>query len=413
VGTPAKPTGVPAQPAGVPNEPLLSAELDALDAEQMRRSRRVKWQIYGEHVLPAWVAEMDFPPCAEIQTAIRNALDEDAWGYHKLPIDPRLREAFAAHAAERHGWQLDPRSVFALTNVVQGLDIGVLLYSQPGQGVVIQTPIYNPFQRAVDGNRRRRIDNPLQKGAAGYEIDWDHLRSAIDADTRVFLLCNPHNPTGRVFRRSELETLAELVLEHDLMVVSDEIHADLTFRGQRHIPFASLGPEIARRTLTVTSATKAFNIAGLPMAVAVVGGDEMKKRMRELPPLLMGHGGILGTQAAITAWTEGADWLTKVLDYLEGNRDYLSAFLRERLPMIGYEPPQATYLAWLDCRPLDLPDEAWNFFLDEALVAFSPGLDFGPPGSGHVRLNFATSRPILEEMLARVEAAVARLPAAP
>lgn len=387
----------------------LHAIFDAITVADMRRSRRVKWHVHEEDVLGAWVAEMDFPVCPQIAAAVTRALDEGAWGYHRLPIEPRLREAFVQHTHERHGWEVDPRRVFALTNVVQGLDIGILLYSRPGEGVVLQTPIYNPFQRAVEGNGRRRVDNPLVRGGERYEIDWDHLRAAIDETTRVFLLCNPHNPTGRAFDRSELEQLAEIVLERDLVVVSDEIHADLTYTGVRHIPFASLSPEIARRTLTVTSATKAFNVAGLPMAVAVVGGDEMKRRFRELPPLLPGHGGILGTQTAITAWTEGSVWLDDTLAYLESNRDFVGSFLGRHLPEVGYRRPEATYLAWLDFRPLELPEEASTFLLDRARVAFSPGLDFGPPGQGHVRLNFATSRGILSQILERTAEAITSL----
>ena len=396
-----------------PPTSLQTASFDDLTAEQMRSSRRLKWLRYDRDVLPAWVAEMDFPLAPTIRAAIESAIADEGFGYHPLPIDPRLREAFVAWMRQRFAWDTEPDMVRALTNVVQGLDIGILLYSKPGQGVVFQTPIYGPFHIAVDGNRRRRVESPLVYGTDRYEIDWDHLRAVIDSDTRVFLLCNPHNPSGRAFTREELETLAELVLEKDLMVVSDEIHADLVYAPHRHLPFASLGPEIAARTLTVTSATKAFNIAGLPMAVAVAGGVEMKKRLRDLPPMLPGHGGHLGNEAAIAAWSSGSAWLEEVLTYLDANRAFVTDFIGDRIPGIRYHPPEATYLAWLDCRALDLPEGPFDFFLNRARVALSNGADFADPGHGHVRLNFATSRRILSEILERIASTVPSLSDAP
>lgn len=384
----------------------VRATLDGVTVEQMLASRRIKWHLHPEDVLPAWVAEMDFPVAPEIEEDIRATLAADGYGYHPLPIDPRLREAFVARMQECFDWEVEPRSVFSMVNVVQGLDIGIELYSRPGDRVVIQTPIYAPFHRAVDGSSRRRAESPLVRGPERYEIDWDHLRSVIDADTRVFLLCNPHNPTGRVLDREELEGISEIVLSNDLVVVCDEIHAELAYDGERHIPFASLSPEIASRTLTITSATKAFNIAGLPMAVAVIGSKDMKKRWRRLSPHLLGHGGILGTQAAISAWTRCSAWLDEVKTYLAENRSFVAERVARDLPGVEMHVPEATYLAWLDCRGLDLPQEPGSFFLDRARVGLSDGNDFGAPGAGHVRLNFATSRPILAEILERMAGAL-------
>jgi cystathionine beta-lyase len=222
------------------------------------------------------------------------------------------------------------------------------------------------------------------------------------------LLCNPQNPTGRVFTRAELERLAQIAIERDLIVISDEVHGDLVFPGHHHIPIASLGPEIEARTITLTSATKAFNMAGLRCGVAVFGSDALKKRFQVLPSHLRGGLGSFGLVASEIAWTSAQPWLDEVLAYLDGNRAYLAGFVKERLPGITHVSPEATYLAWLDCRALALPQDPFTFFLEHARVALSDGRKTGPGGEGFVRLNFATSRPILSQILERVEKSLER-----
>jgi cystathionine beta-lyase len=394
------------------NEPTtdqrMRAQFDSLEADDLWRSERIKWQLYGDAALPAWVADMDYPVAPQIQQALVDLVGRSDLGYHHVPLSPRLREALVSRMDARFDWQIEPRRVAPLVNVVQGLDAAVLLHSRPGEGVVVQTPIYPPFLKAVEKSGRRLVENRLLQGSERYEIDFEQLRVDIDPETRVFLLCNPHNPTGRVFERAELDTLAELALEHDLIVVSDEIHADLTYPGHRHIPFASLGPEIAERTLTLTSATKAFNLAGLPCAFAIFGGYRVQRPFRELPPHLLGHCGILEDAATYTAWTQGQEWQESVLAYLLANRDALLDCLNRELPEIRVLRPEATYLAWLDCRELGL-DDPQRFFLEHARVALSSGRDFGGPGEGFVRLNFATSASILSQILERMTEAVSRV----
>jgi cystathionine beta-lyase len=252
------------------------------------------------------------------------------------------------------------------------------------------------------------VESSLVRGANRYEIDFDHLRAEIEPDTRLILLCNPHTPTGRVFEREELLALGELALEHDLIVVSDEIHAELTYPPHRHVPFATLGPELAERTITLTSATKSFNLAGLPCAFAICGSDRLQQPFRELPPHALGHPGILDDAATRAAWTEGQPWLDVVLAYLLDSRDLVLDFFASRLADLHVLPPEATYMAWLDCRDLHLPADPFDFFLEHARVALTRGRDFGEPGKGCVRLNFATSRTILLEILERMEAAIHR-----
>jgi cystathionine beta-lyase len=313
--------------------------------------------------------------------------------------------------AERFGWRVDPQRVEVLTDVVQGLYVALDRFAAPGEGVVVQTPVYPPFLHAVRDTGRRLVENPLVEGLARFAIDLDGLRAAIDPATRVLLLCNPQNPTGRVFERGELEALAELALRHELVVVADEIHADLVYAEgtagrRRHVPFATLAPEVEARTITLTSATKAFNIPGLRCAVAHFGSEELRRRFVSLPRHVRGGLGALGLAATAAAWGESQPWLDAVLRTLAGNRAFVAEFVGASLPGVVHHPPEASYLAWLDCRPLALGPSPQRFFLERAKVALSPGEAFGRPGQGFVRLNFGTSRALLGEILERMAKAL-------
>jgi cystathionine beta-lyase len=378
-------------------------DFDRLDLAALRRRRGEKWQLYGPDVLPAWVAEMDFPLCAPVRRVLESALEIDDLGY-PLDVQPdALPAAFVERMESRFGWRPDPRGIEVLTDVVQGIYIAIDQFSAPGEGVLVQTPVYAPFLSAVRELGRRLVEGPLVAGDTRYEIDFDPLRHAIDPSTRVFLLCNPQNPTGRVFERRELETLAEIALAHDLVVVADEIHADLVYDSRRHIPFASLSPEVEARTLTLTSATKAFNIPGLRCAIAHFGSEALRKRFARVPRHVRGGLGSLGQAATVAAWREGQPWLDAVLAYLDGNRHRVAHFVAERLPGVRSFEPEATFLAWLDCRALELEPSPHQFFLEHARVALSDGGVFGAPGRGFARLNFATSRPLLDEIGTRIE----------
>ena len=381
---------------------------DDLDLETLRRRRGEKWKQYPPDVLAAWVADMDFPVAEPISRYIAEALRDGDLGYPVNPTPSALPTVFAKRALERFGWQVDPHNVLVISDVVQGLYVGIHTLSEPGDGVVVQTPAYPPFLNSIADLGRRRIVNELVRGPRGYEIDFDDLRAKCDARARVLLLCNPHNPTGRVFTRAELERLAQIAIERDLIVISDEIHWDLVFPGHRHIPLATLGPEIASHTLTLTSASKSFNLAGLRCAVAIFGSESLKTRFRSLPGHIRGGLGSFGLVASEIAWTSAQPWLDRVLSYLDGNRAHVARFVKERLPGIAHVAPEATYLAWLDCRALGLSPDPFTFFLDHARVALSDGRKTGSAGEGFVRLNFATSRPILAQILERLEKALAR-----
>jgi len=288
------------------------------------------------------------------------------------------------------------------------MQVAVHQFCAPSDGVIVQTPIYPPFLETVHSLKRRLIENPLRHGADGFAMDLDGLRAKASSGerARVLLLCNPHNPSGRAFTRAELEAVAEIAVAHDLTVISDEIHADLVYSGRHHIPLASLSPEIAERTLTLYSASKSFNLAGLRCAFAAFGGDALRARFLQHPRGLRGGLGALGLLATEAAWRHGDGWLAELLVHLQGNRDFTAEFLRAEMPGVVHTPPEATYLAWLDCRALKLAPSPCAFFLKQAKVALSDGPDFGAPGAGFVRLNFATSRAILGEALERMAKAL-------
>lgn len=282
-------------------------------------------------------------------------------------------------------------------------------FTEPGQGVVVQTPIYPPFLGSVQETKRRLVENRMIANGDRMEFDFAALASAIDPDTRLFFLCNPHNPSGRVFSRSELEQVAAIAVERDLIVVSDEIHSDLLHDGRKHIPLATLGPEIAKRTLTLTSSSKAFNTPGLRCAIAHFGDVALQRRFNTvLPRHVRGGLGLFGLYASIAAWRWAQPWLDEVRPYLEANRDFAEQALAERIPEIRFYRPEATYLAWLDCRALALSGSPAAHFLRHGRVVLSDGHHFGESWEGYVRLNFATSRPILTQVIDRMAKALGR-----
>lgn len=383
--------------------------LDELDIHVLRGRRSEKWHTYPSDILPAWVAEMDFPIAAPIQAELRRFTESGDVGYPIAPADTGLPDVFCERMRERFDWSPDPRRVEILSEVVQGMYLALEAFSQPGEGVVVQTPIYPPFLGSIRETRRRLVENRMRAEDDRLDFDLDALAHAIDAETRILFFCNPHNPSGRVFSRPELERVATIAIEHDLVVVSDEIHGDLVHDGRKHIPFATLGPEIAKRTVTLTSASKAFNIPGLRCAIAHFGDAALQTRFNTvLPRHVRGGLGLFGLYASIAAWRWAQPWLDEVRPYLEANRDFAERALAERIPEIRFHRPEATYLAWLDCRALSLPISPAAHFMRHGRVALSDGRNFGDGWEGYARLNFATSRPILTQIIDRMAKAIGR-----
>jgi cystathionine beta-lyase len=282
-----------------------------------------------------------------------------------------------------------------------------MAFSEPGDAVLLQLPSYPPFMRAIEDTGRRLLANPMRDDGTRWVLDLAAYEAAPDPRLRMLIFCHPQNPTGRAFSRAELEQVADFAIRHDLVVVSDEIHADIVYPGNTHIPLASLHPEIAARTITITSATKSFNIPALRCAVMHFGAPALKQRfVSRIPSRLLGSPGVTGVDATVAAWDDGQAWLDEILAQLRANRDWLAHTIEAELPGVTMRVPEATYLAWLDCRALELPSPAGQFFLEHAKVGLNFGETFGAGYAGFARLNFATPAPVLREIVTRMLEAV-------
>lgn len=373
-----------------------------------RHTESLKWRLYGDGVLPMWLADMDFRSPEPVIRALAQRVEHGVFGYGMEPEE--LREVLVERLARLYGWKVAHEAIVFLPGVVIGFRLACRAVAEPGDGVLVQTPVYPPIFRAWRDTGLCRREMELTRGPDGhYSIDFDAFERAIDARTRIFILCNPHNPVGRVFRDDELARMAEICLRHGVTICSDEIHGDLIFAGHRHRPIASLAPEVAERTVTLMAPSKTFNIAGLTCAFAVVPNPDLRERLCAAQAGLVGHPNILDYTAALAAYRHGQPWLEAVLEYLQANRDYVVEYVRSRLPGIGVGVPEGTYLAWLDCRAPGLPGGPHRFFLERARVAMNDGADFGTGGEGFVRLNFGCPRPLLAEALDRMRAALATL----
>lgn len=378
-----------------------------LDIATLRARRTSKWHKFAPDVLPAWVADMDFGIAPPIAAALSRLIDNQELGY--AARENALAEAFARRMESRFGWRIDPADTIAIGDLVQASFSSVMAFSEPGDSILLQLPSYPPFMRAIEDTGRRLLPNPMRDDGTRWVLDLEAYEATPDPRLRMMIFCHPQNPTGRAYTRAELEAVASFAIRHDLVVVSDEIHADIVYPGSVHIPLSSLHPEIAARTITITSATKSFNIPALRCAVAHFGSPALKARFeRAIPSRLLGSPGVTGIDATVAAWDHGQPWLDAVMEKLRANRDWLAATLAAELPGVTLRVPEATYLAWLDCRGLNLPVPAGRFFLEEARVGLNFGETFGPAYPGFARLNFATSAPILAEIVGRMIAAARR-----
>ncbi len=372
----------------------------------LRARRGHKWNKYADGVLPAWVADMDFITAEPIRDAIAWSAEHSALGYDRPEDQEELFRAASGWIAARHGWEPDPAEFAVLGDLVQGILVAIYAFTAPGDGVIVQGPIYPPFLTSIKELGRQVVDNRLIDACGTAALDLEGLRRAArDPRARLLLLCNPHNPSGRVLRRDELEAVAAIAVEHGLVVVADEIWMDVVYPGHRHIPFASLGPDVAERTITLTSPTKSFNLGGVRCAVAIFGSPALRQRFDALPARMRGVPSVLGIRASVAAWREGGPWFDAVMRQLDANRQALAAFVRERLPAVRHRMPEGTYLAWLDFAALNLERPAAAFLLDQAQVALNDGADFGDDGHC-ARLNFATPPAILAEICKRIARAV-------
>jgi len=373
--------------------------------EDLRRRRSYKWRAFPSDVLPSFVAEMDFPLAPPVVEAIVDAVGQGDCGY-AWPSDD-LAQALAGFVRARFSWDLDPSGVFLVPDVMVGITELLRVAASAGDAVVINTPVYPPFFTHIAEAGCRVVEAPLAYGSRGYELDLEAVQRSFMSGARMYLLCNPHNPTGRVFSRAELARVAELAEQYNVLVLADEIHAPLVLPGAAHTPFLTLGQPATAHGIALVSASKAWNIPGLKCAQLVVASEAMRALVGRLPKDLVFRVGNLGIIASTAAYGDGGGWLDELLRVLDRNRQLMGDLLAARMPRVRYQPPQGGYLAWLDCRGLGLGEEPVDAFLARGRVALGPGPNYGSQGVGHVRITMATSADILREIVDRMSAAVA------
>lgn len=364
-----------------------------------------KWQHYqmeaerqGREILPMWVADMDFVSPSEVLDALQQRVAHGVFGYGKAPEG--MAEAFCDWYAKHHNWHIDPKWIVWLPGLVSGLHAVGRAFGEAGSAIMTHTPVYPPFLKVAARNHKQLQAIPMREGER-WSLDFAAMKAQVKSNTRLFMFCNPHNPTGRVFSKEELIQLAEFCIEQDLVICSDEIHCDLVLDKNRcHIPLAALGDEIAARTVTLLAPSKTFNIAGLACSAAVIPDTKLRSHFKRSIEGLMPGVNLLGFVAAEAAYRNGAEWRSELVNYLAANRDRLINWAAEK-KQVAVSAPEATYLAWLDLRSTGEEKPA-QWLLKEAGVALSEGLDFGRPG--FARLNFGCSRHQLEQALERLDA---------
>lgn len=377
-----------------------------------RASDSLKWRAYDQDVLPLWVADMDFVSPEPVIQALRERVEHGIFGYpdgvSSLPHElGALRQTIVERMAERYLWTIEPEDIVLSPGVVVGFNLACHAFLSPEQALMVQTPVYPPILHAarMTGVLHQEMELTHHPDDS-YSVDWEVFEASLTPQTGMFILCNPHNPIGKAFTGAELERMAEICLRRNVVICSDEIHCDLVFPGVEHIPIASLHPEIAQHSITLIAPSKTYNIAGLECSLAIIPNRELRKRYMKSKKGLVSWVNLMGLTATQAAYQHGQDWLEQVLAYLTANRDFLAGYLRQHMPSIRMRPPDATYLAWLDCRQAGLPGNPYEFFLNKARVALNDGGSFGQGGQGFVRLNFACPRATLQAALERMHQAI-------
>lgn len=383
-----------------------------------RASDSAKWAFFDADILPLWVADTDFPVAESIQAALRARAEHPIFGY---PMDgtPRLRTAIVNWMQTRHQWTIKPTDLYFVPNLVSALYATSRLFGDPGDNTLLHTPIYQPFLWAVRDSERNlnrlELIPFVDDHILTYGIDFDAVEAAINPRTKLWMICNPHNPAGYVYSRTDLEKVAEIALKHDLYVVSDEIHSDLILdksQGRPHIPLASISPEIAARTITLAAPSKSFNIAGLGFGMVVITDPALAERFTKATFGIMAHSNIFGFAAAEAAYTDDSGWLEQNVEYMRENRDYAVAYVRENMPDVNVTNPVGTYLLWLDFRAYNLTPTAGEYFKQNAKVGLIPGEIFGSGYEGFVRLNVGCTKRTLKQGLDAMKDAVDAMKAA-
>ncbi|HWR66974.1 MAG TPA: PatB family C-S lyase [Bellilinea sp.] len=375
-----------------------------------RSTESVKWNLFPTDVLPLWVADMDFAVPPVVTEALRQRIAHPIYGYPK--VQEGLITAIQAHLQRKYDWQVDAAEDFLfLPGVVISFNLATQALAQPGGSLVFMTPVYMPFFELAKNAGLQQVTVDLVQDAGGhFLIDWERLETAIAARPNLLILCNPHNPVGKVFTRSELERVAEICLRYEVPIVADEIHSDLVYSGYEHTPLASLSPEIAANTITLMAPSKTFNVPGLGCSFAIITNPRLRNAFNLARRGLVHGANLMGMVAAQAAYSGGQDWLRELLVYLEGNRDFLVETIQHQLPHARITPPEGTYLAWIDLQAYNLEPAPSEFLIQQARVALNDGAEFGQAGSGFVRLNFACPRSTLTEALERIRITLEKVP---
>ena len=385
-----------------------AAAYDALTVEELRARGGLKWSRYGPGSLGAFVAEMDTGTAPAVQAALRAAVEVGDFGYLPPGLPTAMAAACAAWQRDRYGWTVVPSDVRPVPDVLRGLETVIAHLATPGRPVILPTPAYMPFLELPGLLGREIVEVPATCVDGRPALDLDGLDAAFRAGGELLVLTNPHNPLGRVFTAAELHAVCEVVARHGGRVFADEIHGPLTYPGHQHVPYAALSPTAAGHTITAVSASKAWNLPGLACGQLILSNDADRAAFARLPSAATHGVSPLGVIAATAAYAHGGAWLDGLLEHLDGNRHTLANLLAEHLPDARFDLPEGTYLAWLDLRALGLGDHPAEVLRERTGVALVDGPLCGTPGRGHARLNFATPRPILEQLVARLGEAVGR-----
>lgn len=380
-------------------------DLHALSLSELQTHRSEKWRAYPADVLPLPVAEMDFPVADPIREILTEMVAHSDLGY--LGPIPELGQAFSEFAARRWGWSADPKQVRIAADVGVGVVEVLRVLTKPGDKILINSPVYPNFFTWCNETHLVTVDVPfteseIEVDGSHWSLDWVAIERAYASGIKVHLICNPHNPLGRVYTKGELARFAELAKAHGVFIISDEIHAPLTYFEQSFTPFLAISDTARQVGATITSSSKGWNIAGLKCAIIVTENDQINEKFKEIAPATHYRASLLGAFASVAAFTEGEPWLDQVMRELDHNRTYLAQLLNESLPLVRYRIPHCSYLAWLDLTSLSLGEDPSAALLERARVAFVPGIRFGSQSAQYVRLNFATSPEILQEAVVRI-----------
>jgi len=378
-----------------------------------RRTTNAEKYVYREklfgsqEVLPMWVADMDIETPSFIMDAVQERAKHSVLGYEEATDS--MFEAQIDWVQKHYAYEMKREWMFMSPSVVGSINVAIKAFSQEGDKIIVQSPVYPKFYSSVTNNDRVILENPLKEKDGYFSMDFDALEAEIDEKTTMMILCSPHNPVGRVWHEDELTRLGEICSKHNIIIVADEVHSDLIYKGFNHTPLASISKELESRTITCYGPGKTFNMAGLATSTVVVPSDALRVKFKKAyESIYFGDGTIFGQIAFETAYLEGESWLAGLIAHLQGNIDYLEICLKEYMPSITMRAPEGTYLGWLDCRRLGLPQEALEeFFYKEAKLGLSSGTGFGKVAEGFMRINLATPRATVEEAVSRLHTAYA------